>query len=47
MAEEHQAQHPYKCAVCGDKFDLQEQLQDQLKEMHEKPLTTKVALYKG
>jgi DNA-directed RNA polymerase subunit RPC12/RpoP len=32
MAEEHEAQHPYKCAVCGAKFDSQDQLQEHLKK---------------
>jgi DNA-directed RNA polymerase subunit RPC12/RpoP len=32
MAEEHEAQQPYKCAVCGAKFDSQQQLQDHLKQ---------------
>jgi hypothetical protein len=32
MAEEHEAQQPYKCAVCGQKFDSQQKLQDHLKE---------------
>jgi hypothetical protein len=31
MAEEHEAQQPYKCAVCGSKFDSQQQLQEHLK----------------
>jgi hypothetical protein len=31
MAEEHEAKQPYKCAVCGAKFDAQEQLQEHLK----------------
>jgi hypothetical protein len=32
MAEEHEARQPYKCAVCGEKFDSQEQLQEHLKK---------------
>ena len=32
MAEEHEAQQPYKCAVRGEKFDSQEQLQEHLKK---------------
>jgi threonine dehydrogenase-like Zn-dependent dehydrogenase len=31
MAEEHEARQPYKCAVCGAKFDSQDQLQNHLK----------------
>jgi hypothetical protein len=31
MSEEHEARQPYKCAVCGTKFDSQEQLQQHLK----------------
>jgi hypothetical protein len=31
MAEEHEARQPYKCAVCGSKFDSQQQLQEHLK----------------
>ncbi len=31
MAEEHEAEQPYKCAVCGSKFDSQQQLQEHLK----------------
>jgi hypothetical protein len=31
MSEEHEAQKPYKCAICGEKFDTQERLQDHLK----------------
>jgi hypothetical protein len=30
MSEEHEAKQPYKCAVCGAKFDAQEQLQEHL-----------------
>lgn len=36
MAEEHEASQPYKCAVCGTKFDSQEQLQDHLKSCTQK-----------
>jgi hypothetical protein len=36
MAEEHEAQHPYKCAVCGEKFDSQPQLQEHLKHCTQK-----------
>jgi hypothetical protein len=32
MLEEHEAKQPYKCAICGAKFDPQEQLQDHLKK---------------
>jgi threonine dehydrogenase-like Zn-dependent dehydrogenase len=31
MAEEREAHQPYKCAVCGAKFDSQDQLQNHLK----------------
>jgi len=31
MSEEHEARQPYKCAVCGTKFDSQQQLQQHLK----------------
>ena len=31
MSEEHEARHPYKCAVCGTKFDSQPELQEHLK----------------
>jgi DNA-directed RNA polymerase subunit RPC12/RpoP len=31
MAEEHEARQPYKCTVCGAKFDSQDQLQNHLK----------------
>ena len=49
MAEEHEARQPYKCAVCGAKFDSQDQLQNHLKSCTQKkelvivsrvPLTT-------
>jgi DNA-directed RNA polymerase subunit RPC12/RpoP len=36
MSEEHKASQPYKCAVCGAKFDSQEQLQDHLKHCTQK-----------
>jgi hypothetical protein len=32
MAEEHEVQQPYKCAVCSEKFDSQERLQEHLKK---------------
>jgi DNA-directed RNA polymerase subunit RPC12/RpoP len=32
MTEEHEAKQPYKCAICGAKFDAQEQLQEHLKK---------------
>jgi DNA-directed RNA polymerase subunit RPC12/RpoP len=28
MTEEHEAKQSYKCAICGAKFDVQEQLQE-------------------
>jgi hypothetical protein len=36
MAEEHEAQQPYKCAVCGEKFDSQEQTPRTFEKMHGK-----------
>jgi len=36
MAEEHEARQPYKCAVCGAKFDSQDQLQNHLKSCTQK-----------
>jgi hypothetical protein len=36
MAEEHEAQQPYKCAVCGEKFDSQEQAPRTFEKMHGK-----------
>jgi hypothetical protein len=36
MAEEHEATHPYKCAICGAKFDSQDQLQNHLKSCTQK-----------
>ena len=36
MAEEHEATQPYKCAVCGAKFDSQDELQDHLVECTQK-----------
>ena len=36
MAEEHEARQPYKCAICGVKFDSQEQLQQHLKNCPKK-----------
>src|SRR5207249_8661875 len=36
MAEEYEAQQPYKCAVCGEKFDSQEQLQEHLKKCRQR-----------
>ena len=38
MAEEHEAKQPYKCAICGAKFDAQEQLQEHLKKCTEKKI---------
>jgi hypothetical protein len=38
MTEEHEAKQPYKCAICGAKFDAQEKLQEHItgayKEVH-------------
>lgn len=31
MSEEHEARQPYKCAVCGNKFNSQPELQEHLK----------------
>ncbi len=36
MSEEYEASQPYKCAVCGAKFDSQHQLQDHLKKCTQK-----------
>jgi hypothetical protein len=36
MAEEREARQPYKCAVCGAKFDSQDQLQNHLKSCTQK-----------
>src|SRR6266436_7135134 len=36
MSEEHEAPRPYKCAVCGAKFDSQDQLQNHLKSCTQK-----------
>ena len=36
MSEEHEARQPYKCAICGTKFDSQEQLQQHLRNCTEK-----------
>ena len=36
MSEEREASQPYKCAVCGAKFDSQEQLQDHLTKCTQK-----------
>ena len=36
MAEEHEARQPYKRAVCGAKFDCQDQLQNHLKSCTQK-----------
>ena len=36
MSEEREASQPYKCAVCGAKFDSQEQLQNHLKNCTQK-----------
>jgi len=36
MAEEHEASQPYKCAICGAKFDSQVQLQNHLKSCTQK-----------
>ena len=36
MSEEREAIQPYKCAVCGAKFDSQGQLQDHLKKCTQK-----------
>ena len=36
MSEEHEARQPYKCAVCGAKFDSQDQLQNHLKSCTQK-----------
>jgi hypothetical protein len=38
MAEEHEARQPYKCAVCGAKFDSQDQLQNHLKSCTQKKI---------
>jgi DNA-directed RNA polymerase subunit RPC12/RpoP len=55
MAEEHEARQPYKCAVCGAKFDSQDQLQNHLKSCTQKkelvivsrvPLTTGHATFR-
>jgi DNA-directed RNA polymerase subunit RPC12/RpoP len=35
MVEEHEAQQPYKCAICGARFDAQEQLAEHLKQCTE------------
>jgi Zinc-finger of C2H2 type len=39
MAEEHEARQPYKCAVCGAKFDSQDQLQNHLKSCTQKRIS--------
>ena len=39
MAEEHEARQPYKCAVCGAKFDSQDQLQNHLKSCTQKKIS--------
>jgi threonine dehydrogenase-like Zn-dependent dehydrogenase len=36
MGEEQEARQPYKCAVCGAKFDSQDQLQNHLKSCTQK-----------
>ena len=36
MAEEQEAKQPYKCAICGAKFDSQQQLVEHLKQCTEK-----------
>ena len=36
MSEEHEARQPYKCAICGTKFDSQEQLQQHLRNCTER-----------
>jgi DNA-directed RNA polymerase subunit RPC12/RpoP len=36
MVEEHEAQQPYKCAICGAKFDAQQQFVEHLKQCTEK-----------
>jgi ribosomal protein L37AE/L43A len=40
MPEEHEAREPYKCAVCGEKFDSQERLQQHLKQCTAKKSST-------
>ena len=42
MAQEHEARQPYKCAVCGAKFDSQDQLQNHLKSCTQKRISDKL-----
>jgi hypothetical protein len=44
MAEEHEARQPYKCAVCGAKFDSQDQLQNHLKSCTQKKISFNPAI---